>query len=262
MERLQITTITAQDISSALLVATYTATAAKELLINLHLSGLAGGGAYRACLTRQIAGAGAAYQSPTSVVAVSAGVTTAYLATSPMPVNSGDVVKVYAQGLAADTSVAGAVEVFDVTSASTIAVSAATASTVATGTASISRNYTWEQSFTSTTTTNLGAATKLWAVGKHKLSVADDDAEFFIEATAGLTRLAGAAYTTIANGSITVTGSSGAWSVTCKLEEAVTGSLRELTAAKFAIKALVAGDTVDVWSGSMNIVTGPIVAYS
>lgn len=144
----------------------------------------------------------------------------------------------------------------------TIAVSAATASTVATGTASISRNYTWEQSFTSTATANLSAATKLWAVGKDKLTTSDDAAEFFIEKTAGLTRLAGAAYTTIANGSITVTGSSGAWSVTCKLEEAVTGSLRELTAAKFAIKALVAGDTVDVWSGNMNIVTGPIVAYS
>lgn len=144
----------------------------------------------------------------------------------------------------------------------TIAVSAATASTVATGTASITRFYTWSQSFTSTATANLSAATKLWAVGKLKLSTADDDAEFFIEETGGLTRLAGAAYATTTNGSITVSGSSGAWSVTCKLEEAVTGSLRELTAAKFAIKALVAGDTVDVWSGNMNIATGPIVAIS
>lgn len=262
MERLQITILTAQNISSALLVATYTATAAKELLVHLCLSGLAGNGVYRACLTRQIAGAGAAYQAPTVAVAVSGGVTTVHLSTTPLAVNSGDVVKVYAQGLAGDTSIGGAVEVFDVTSASTIAVSAATASTVATGTASITRFYTWEQSFTSTATANLSAATKLWAVGKDKLTTSDDAAEFFIEKTAGLTRLAGAAYTTIANGSITVTGSSGAWSVTCKLEEAVTGSLRELTAAKFAIKALVAGDTVDVWSGNMNIVTGPIVAYS
>ena len=117
MDRLQITTLAAQDISAALLVATYTATAVKELLINLHLSGLAGSGAYRACLTRQIAGAGAVYQSPTSVATVSAGVTTVLLNTTPLAVNATDVVKVYAQGLAGDVAVGVVTEVFDVTAA-------------------------------------------------------------------------------------------------------------------------------------------------
>jgi hypothetical protein len=41
MERLQITTLSAQDISSALLIATYTADADRELLVHVGLSGLA-----------------------------------------------------------------------------------------------------------------------------------------------------------------------------------------------------------------------------
>ncbi len=117
MERLQITTLSAQDISSALLIATYTADADRELLVHVGLSGLAGNGVYRACLTRQIAGAGAAYQAPTVAVAVSGGVTTVHLSTTPLAVGAGDVVKVYAQGLTGDTSVGGAVEVFDNTAA-------------------------------------------------------------------------------------------------------------------------------------------------
>lgn len=113
MERLQITTLTNQDISGALLVATYTADADRELLVQLYLSGLAGAGTYRACLTKQLNGAGAVYQSPTSAVTLSAGVTTAFLPTLPLPVKAGDVVKVYTQGLAGDTSVGIITEVFD-----------------------------------------------------------------------------------------------------------------------------------------------------
>lgn len=262
MDLIQTNALTGQDISGPLLVATYTADQDRELLVAVSLSGLSGGGTYLACLTHQIGGAGAFHQSPTGQFPLAVGVTTLRVQAGALAVGAGDVVRVYAQGLVADVNVEVTTEVFDVTATSTIAVSAATASTVATGTASITRNYTWSQGFTSTSSANLSAATKLWAVGKDKLTTSDDAAEFFIEKTAGLTRLAGAAYATTTNGSITVSGSSGAWSVTCKLEEAVTGSLRELTAAKFAIKALVAGDTVDVWSGNMNIVTGPIVAYS
>lgn len=118
MERLQISTLTSQDITTPLLVATYTADADRELLVQLYLSGLAGAGIYRACLTKQLGGAGSAYQSPTSAVTLSAGATTAFLPTLPLPVKAGDVVKVYAQGLAGDTSVAVQTEVFDVTAPS------------------------------------------------------------------------------------------------------------------------------------------------
>ncbi len=124
MERLQITTLAAQDITSPLLVATYTADADKELLVQLYLSGLAGSGAYRACLTKQLGGAGAIYQSPTAAVTLSGGVTTAFLPTLPLPVKSGDVIKVYAQGLAGDTGVSVSTEVFDVTATATASLAA------------------------------------------------------------------------------------------------------------------------------------------
>jgi hypothetical protein len=116
MERLQITTLAAQNITSPLLVATYTAGADKEILVNVCLSGLSGNGTYRACLTKQMAGAGSHYQSPTAAMALTPGVTTVYLLTTPMAVKSTDVVKVYVQGLAADSSVSVSTEVFDVTS--------------------------------------------------------------------------------------------------------------------------------------------------
>ena len=119
MELLQGNSLSGEDISAVTRLDTYTADADRELLVHLCLSGLAGGGMYRACLTRQIEGVGPAYQSPTSVVAVSAGVTSAILSTSPLAVRNGDVVKVYAQGLAGDTDVDGVVEVFDVTAAKT-----------------------------------------------------------------------------------------------------------------------------------------------
>ena len=116
MERLQLTTLATQNISSALLLATYTADADREILIQLYLSGLAGSGSYRACLTKQLAGAGAAYQSPSSAITLAATVTTAFMPAIVLPVKASDVVKVYAQGLAGDTSVAAKIEVFDTVS--------------------------------------------------------------------------------------------------------------------------------------------------
>jgi hypothetical protein len=119
MERLQITTLTAQDISSPLLAATFTAAADREILVQTYLSGLVGNGTYRSCITKQLGGAGTVYQSPTSGLAVSSGVTTAALLGIPIPVKNGDVVKVYVQGLTGDTSVGVQVEVFDVTALAT-----------------------------------------------------------------------------------------------------------------------------------------------
>ena len=117
MERLQLTTLAAQNITSSLLVDTYTATADMELLVNLYLSGLGGSGSYRVSLTKQLGGAGTAYQTGTVAIAVSAGTTTAYLPTTSIPVRTGDVVKTYAQGLAGDVAVGVKIETFDVTAA-------------------------------------------------------------------------------------------------------------------------------------------------
>lgn len=112
MDRLQVTTLEGQDISAPLLAATYEATAGRELLVQVYLSGLAGGGTYRACLVKELIGGGA-YQSPTAAAAVALGVSTVYLATTAVPVQAGDTVKVYVQGLAGDTAAGVVVEVFD-----------------------------------------------------------------------------------------------------------------------------------------------------
>ena len=119
MQRLNLYSLAAQDISSPLLIATYTADADRQLLLQVLVSGVAGSGVYRACMTKQLLGAGVAYQSATSGTALEAGVATAYLSSMPIPVQATDVVKVYVQGLAGDTSVATKVEVFDVTAATT-----------------------------------------------------------------------------------------------------------------------------------------------
>ena len=115
MQRLQNTSIAAQDISSALLVDTYTADGTYQLLINVYLSGLAGNGTYTVCLTKQLGGAGSAFQSATSGITLASTVTTAFLPTVALPVLSGDVIKVYVLGLAGDISVSVRTETFDVT---------------------------------------------------------------------------------------------------------------------------------------------------
>ena len=112
MERLSIQTISSEDITSVTLVATYTALDDLALFIQLYLEDLAGGGAYRVCLTKQIGGTGTVYQSPTTGIGVDATEDNLYVGTVPIPVLADDVVKVYVVGLATDSSVSGYVEFF------------------------------------------------------------------------------------------------------------------------------------------------------
>lgn len=142
----------------------------------------------------------------------------------------------------------GTATVADVTC--TLAVTAAEAEAAASGTATITLWHTWSEAFTSTSTADLDAATKVWVVGKaNQKTDADSEALFYIEESGGLTVLAQAAYATTTNGSVTVTGSSGDWTITAKLEETVTGSLENwadeyVTGKTVGVKALVGGDTV------------------
>ncbi|NLS77354.1 MAG: hypothetical protein GXY76_08865 [Chloroflexi bacterium] len=271
MERLQITTLTAQDISGALLAATYTADAARELLINLHLSGLAGGGAYRACLTRQIAGAGAAYQSPTSVVAVSAGVTTALLSTTPLAVNAGDVVRVYAQGLAGDTSAGVVVEVFDVTAATagdvqtSVAISAAQAAALAQNHIAIRFFYAVSITITSTLANDLASAgSKLYLAVKEKESDSDEAALVYIERTEGLLRLAKLPAADPTKGSLTLGGAAGAWTILFWLDQTATGSLTAWKGNRYCeVKHVpAAGDPLLVTTGKAILSYGIVRATS
>jgi hypothetical protein len=53
-----------------------------------------------------------------------------------------------------------------------------------------------------------------------------------------------------------VSGSSGDWSIALKLEESVTGDLiswKNKSTIKSEVKALVNGDTINVWSGLCTV---------
>lgn len=101
--KLQSTTLSNQNITSALLVGTYTATLeVSDLTIQVYLNQIAGDGNYSIYATRQLAGAGAEYPTPTTTEAVGAGITSHAFAPVELAVNATDVVKVYVLGLAGD----------------------------------------------------------------------------------------------------------------------------------------------------------------
>lgn len=115
MQRLVLTTLAAQDISTPLLVQTYTADADRLLYWQVYLGALAGQGVYKACATKRLLGAGTVYQSPTSAAGLATGVFTAYLPGIAVPVKNTDVVKIYVQGLLTDNSVDVNIEIWDAT---------------------------------------------------------------------------------------------------------------------------------------------------
>jgi hypothetical protein len=145
----------------------------------------------------------------------------------------------------------------------TTSISAAQAATVATGALALRTYHTFSQAITSTSTAALNTATKLWLAIKREHEDADSASIAFIEVAGGLTYLAGAAYATTTNGSLTVTGSSGAWVITAKLEEAATALLTAYIGESLVAecKALISGDTVSVWDGTAAISGGIVRAY-
>ena len=103
--QLETSTLSNQNISSALLVHTFTNTARiRKIYIDIFIDAVAGGnGDYVAYITRQKAGAGNFYESiKTSKEADAA---TSYMLNSkPLIIGATDVVRVYILGLAADTT--------------------------------------------------------------------------------------------------------------------------------------------------------------
>lgn len=98
------TSLTNQNISSALLTYTYTADDNRLLFIRLFADQVAGNGIYVAYVTIQRGGAGSAYRVvPRTDAAVASGVTSICMTTIAFPVSNTDVVKVYITGLAGDT---------------------------------------------------------------------------------------------------------------------------------------------------------------
>lgn len=149
----------------------------------------------------------------------------------------------------------------------TVAISSTQAAAIATGQLAISAGYTFKQQITSTSTDDLSAATKLWLAVKLNSGQVDSASQIFIEKTAGLTVVAGAAYATVAHGSLTVGGSSGAWTIDIYIHDIATallfgiGSDLRVAGLKYT-KAGAAADDLSAWDGTAVITDGIVRAVS
>jgi hypothetical protein len=105
MRQIETSSLSNQNIATALNVHTYTADADRMLFVRLFADQVAGNGSYSAYITIQKLGAGSAYQvQPVTTAAVASGVTAIAFTTIPFPVQNTDVVKVYILGIAGDTT--------------------------------------------------------------------------------------------------------------------------------------------------------------
>lgn len=105
MRQLETSTLSNQNISSYLLVHTYTADADRAVFARIHLDQVAGNGDYSIYATIQAAGAGSAYMvGPITTFTVPSGTTAIGFVSILVPVNNTDVVKFYVKGLAGDTT--------------------------------------------------------------------------------------------------------------------------------------------------------------
>lgn len=105
MRQLAISALSNQDISSDLLVYTYTADAARTVLFRVAIDQISGaGGDYSFYLMLQALGAGSFYKSHVATVTAAAGVTAIFSPTVSLPVNNTDVARIYVKGLAGDTT--------------------------------------------------------------------------------------------------------------------------------------------------------------
>lgn len=168
---------------------------------------------------------------------------------------------VTAAALAADAVTEIQTSVLSITPS--LAVSSVEAALVATGSMSMSVRYTMDETVSSTLTDDLSAATKLWFAIKES-GETDANSLIFCEETAGLTIVDKTAYGTPAHGTITVSGSTGAWEVAIMIDETATTLLSAYANNNYdaSVKALISGRAVHVWDGKCRIVLGIIEAIS
>lgn len=106
LTQIDTSTLSNQNLTTALLVHTYTNTSrVRKVFVGVDLAQIAGNGDYTAYATVQRAGAGSAYQMiPITVAAVDSGQTTVSFMSAIIILNTTDVLKVYVLGLAGDTT--------------------------------------------------------------------------------------------------------------------------------------------------------------
>lgn len=144
----------------------------------------------------------------------------------------------------------------------TIAISATAAAAVSTGSIAITACATLSQLITSTSAEDIGTATKVWFAAKADRDDGDNESIFFMEKTGGLTVVNGAAHGTTADGSISVSGSAGAWVFPLALQESITALLAKADHPGELKALLASGDIIIIWTGSVSISTGLIKALS
>lgn len=94
-----------QNISTALEIGAYTAAATRFLFIRVLADQVAGNDDYTVYATLQVNGAGSAYRLiPITEAAAASGITAIGMVSIAIPVDSGDIVKVYLLGVAGDTT--------------------------------------------------------------------------------------------------------------------------------------------------------------
>lgn len=105
LAQIDTSTLSNQNISSALLAHTFTnTTRVRKIFVGVDLAQIAGNGDYSAYVTIQRAGAGNAYPSVLTTEAVPSGVTLHTFHSIALVLNATDVLKVYVVGLAGDTT--------------------------------------------------------------------------------------------------------------------------------------------------------------
>jgi hypothetical protein len=145
----------------------------------------------------------------------------------------------------------------------TVAISATEAAAVASGLLALRAYNTFSQAVTSTSEDDLSAASSVWLAIKRNTAKADADSLIFIEETAGLTVLDGAAYATPLNGSLTVSGSAGDWTVTLKVEAAAMAAIGLRVGSYDAeIKYKLGSDVKILWAGAAILSDGVVRAIA
>lgn len=105
LTHLETDTGTNVDISAATAVGAYTSTGDKLVMCDVSIDAVAGNGDYVMYVTRQIGGSGSAYRIlPQTTMAAASGLTAISAQSGWITVRNGDVLTVYVDGLAGDTS--------------------------------------------------------------------------------------------------------------------------------------------------------------
>lgn len=105
MRLIETDTLSNQNIATAVSVGSYTADRARQIFFRLFATQIAGSGSYTAYVKIDRSGAGTIYEGqPHTTAVVASLVTSVVLTTIPIPVNTDDVISVWLQGVAGDTT--------------------------------------------------------------------------------------------------------------------------------------------------------------